>query len=164
MSHRHRSLLPRWPAQLAQMRRGSLDPYHGRASQGHDSHIIKYQPYRAYGGNHMTNIDPHYGVPRPPSAAEGRWIPPDLVKEGRARRQTRARVSTSTPGFRDRVRAWPWLLAGVGALFILYSASAGSSLNASRLSVAERGVYIAVGLGLLVLAAVVLALRRVRSR
>jgi len=103
--------------------------------------------------------DPHYGLPKPPSAAEGRWLPPDIVANAaRARMPAQPTVSVARRILRI-LRAWPRLLGTVGAIMIVYYATPASKSHAS-----ERGGGIAMGVGLLVVAAVVLALRRLRFR
>jgi hypothetical protein len=91
-------------------------------------------------------------------------VPRDVILRMHQRARTRDTASEyPEPDPPDRIRrSWPLLVGGVGALFIVYSVTAGTWLNASRLTAPERAEYIAAGLPLLVAAAVV-ALRRMRS-
>src|SRR5690349_15408419 len=54
----------------------------------------------------------------------------------------------------DRIRQWPAIPAMGGVGFLLYGVSAGSSWNAARLNVSERGGYIVLAVAMLLVAAV----------
>jgi hypothetical protein len=126
-----------------------------------------FDPQQGHRPGFLYGRDPHTGLPENLNLPLGTCLPPWVADEIRRNRGL-AESEYPEPDPRDRSGEWPWpsIPAGFGAVFLLYSVTAGSMWNASRLNPAERVGYIALGLGLLVVAAVggvALARRHIQS-